>query len=83
MMRNQSGQIAVEFILISIVIVSIALAVGRGLRESEYMGKLAGGPWALLTGMIENGVWEKPKVAKTMHPNYLYRSVSFKGDPDQ
>jgi hypothetical protein len=82
MMRNQSGQIAVEFILISIIIVSAALTIGRGLRQSEFMGQMAGGPWALLTGMIESGVWEKPQVAKTMHPNYLYRNVSFKGDQD-
>jgi hypothetical protein len=82
MIRSQSGQVAVEFILISIMIVSIAIAVGRGLRQSEYMGRLAGGPWALLTGMIENGVWEKPQVAKEMHPNYLKRHVTFKGDND-
>lgn len=82
MKRNQSGQIAVEFILISIIIISAGLAIGRALRQTEFMGSLVGGPWALLTGMIENGVWEKPQVAKTMHPNYLKRQVSFKGDED-
>lgn len=82
MIRNTSGQIAVEFILISIIIVSLALAIGRGLRQSEYFSKLTAGPWSLLTGMIENGVWEKPQTAKAMHPNYLKRQVSFKGDVD-
>ncbi|MCB0348218.1 MAG: hypothetical protein KDD37_05250 [Bdellovibrionales bacterium] len=82
MIKNTSGQIAVEFILISIIILSLSLAIGRGLRQSEYLSKMTGGPWALLTGMIENGVWEKPQVAKTMHPNFLKRQVSFKGDVD-
>ena len=82
MIRNQSGQVAVEFILISIIIMSVALAIGRSLRQTDFLGSMAGGPWALLTGMIENGVWEKPQVAKTMHPNYLYRNVSFQGDQD-
>ncbi len=82
MIKNTSGQIAVEFILISIVIVSMALAISRGLRQSEYFSKMTAGPWSLLTGMIESGVWEKPQIAKTMHPNYLKRHVTFKGDKD-
>lgn len=79
---NQQGQAAIEFVLITLVILSVMGAVSVGLKRMDYISELVNRPWAMLAGMIENGVWETPQKGKDLHPNYLRRGVSFKGDSD-
>tara|TARA_B100001248_G_scaffold262582_2_gene259652 strand:+ start:5737 stop:5991 length:255 start_codon:yes stop_codon:yes gene_type:complete len=82
MMLHQSGQTAVEFILMSVVIITITLLIAREVRNSDMIASMVTGPFERIEGMVENGVWLSPKKGKEMHPNYLKRSVSLKGDRD-
>lgn len=79
-MKNQAGQAVIEFILLTIAITAIGAAVAAGFKNYNIIGEMVNRPWALLSGMIENGVWDTPKKGKEKHPNFLRRGVSFKGD---
>ncbi|MFK8136831.1 MAG: TadE/TadG family type IV pilus assembly protein [Bdellovibrionales bacterium] len=80
MIRNQSGQTAVEFILVTAILVIIAGVVIDQLKSRGIMEELVNGPNTLISGMIQNGVWAAPDVGKQHHPSYLKRHVSL--DPE-
>jgi hypothetical protein len=77
-MVNQSGQVAVEYILVAIVILAFSLTIAKGISSNDLLANL--NPWLSIQGMVESGVWDQPARARNLHPNYLERSVSFKGD---
>lgn len=79
-MKTQSGQVAIEYVLMTIVIVSVAVLMARGIRSNEILSKMVNGPWEILSGMVENGVWATPQASRESNPNYLRRHVTFKGD---
>ena len=82
MISNQRGQVAVEYILISVVLVGIFLSVRNILISNNTLGNFIQKPWTLVAGMIETGVWEDPKKARPKHPGTIARHISFKGDKD-
>jgi len=79
-MRGSKGQVSVEFILGSVLIVSVALLVARGVRQNEFLSQMISGPWSNLSGMIENGVWGNSEKTKALHPSYLQRHASLAPD---
>lgn len=79
--KNQNGQVAIEYILISIVLVGIFLSARNILLSNNTLGSFVQKPWELVAGMIETGVWGDPKTVRHQHPGVLARHNSFKGDP--
>lgn len=78
--KNQSGQATMEAVLILVVAVSLSLKISSFASENGFIRKVVEGPWAMVRGMIENGVWVNYVDSKTMHPNQLNRHQSRQGD---
>lgn len=76
---NQRGQIAIEYILLSVVIVGAFLGARSVLISNNTVANFVQRPWALVAGMIETGVWGDPKQVRSKHPGSLSRHNSFKG----
>lgn len=76
LLGNPRGQFVIEGILLMIVTVSVLIAGTRYVQEQKWMSKLVSGPWSLIAGMIESGVWEDPSAAKAEHPNQIKRHRS-------
>lgn len=72
--HNQKGQFVIEGVLLMVVMVGVFISATRYLREERFLAKLVGGPWEIVSGMVESGVWEPPASAKTKHPNQITRS---------
>lgn len=59
---------------------SIALFVGREIRDRRFASTLVEGPWQPIRGMIENGVWKPPKDSIKAHPSFKARHATPQGD---
>lgn len=81
--KNQRGQVAVEYILLVVVMVGAFLAARNVLLQSNAVANFVQKPWQLVAGMIEVGVWGEPKKVRSMHPGQIGRHNSFKGDPER
>lgn len=77
-LRNESGQGAVEYILITAVLLFIGIFIFDRIKTQGTLVKLADGPTELLQGMVESGVWRSPKEARSLHPTLIKRKVSMK-----
>ena len=82
MKKNQSGQVAVEYILLMVVVLGAFMAARNILLSSNVVGNFVQKPWQLVAGMIETGVWGEPKKVRSMHPGLAVRHNSFKGDAE-
>ena len=78
--KNQRGQIAVEYILLSVIVLGVFLAVRNQLTSDNTMGNFVQKPWAMVAGMVETGVWGDPQRVRAQHPGSLKRHNSYKGD---
>lgn len=77
---NSAGQVTVEFILIFALLLSVFLAVKSQLfDQNQYLAKFVQGPWSVVSGMIENGVWAPANKAKLQHPGHLRRHLQLTG----
>lgn len=70
-LRNQSGQMIIEYILLMVVLIGVGTALVDFLKDQGFATKFTQDPWAKLNGMIQCGVWapcgvETPTPA---HPN--------------
>ncbi len=81
-LSNQAGQIAIEYILLSVVMVGVFIGVRNLLVSDNTVANFVQKPWQLVAGMIETGVWGEPKRVRSKHPGALARHNSFKGDSD-
>lgn len=79
-LRNNQGQVVLEYILITFVLISFSFLVKAMLTSSGAIPNLLKQPWAMVAGMIESGVWAEPSKAKAQHPAHYKRHLSFKGD---
>lgn len=80
LLKNNKGQTAIEFILLSILMLSLALSLATYVKSSSYISNYSAGPWQSLGSMIEHGTWGQPAQAKAMNPNYGKRSVTLLGE---
>jgi len=79
LLRNRSGQMVTEMILLMTVLLAITFTISSYFKNDEIFKKLVSGPWLNLSGMIQNGVWASPKDGMKNHPNHHRRHVSLKG----
>ncbi len=79
-MKNNSGQLTIEAVVILSVLVSVMFAGTRALREKRVLASLVQQPWSYVAGMIENGMWMPPEAGKGSHPNHITRHGSPSGD---
>lgn len=77
---NPQGQMVIETILLSIVLLGITLFLVQFFKREELIKKIISGPWDHLSGMIQNGVWASHADSMNFHPNSHYRHISLKGD---
>lgn len=68
-----------EAILIMVILTSITIGFISMARDQQWAASLLDGPWGVVRGMIENGVWKKGDT-KALHPQMINRHVSFDGD---
>ena len=82
-LKNSSGQMVVESVLIIALLLGFATVIAREFKDDEVISKLVQGPWLALSGMIQNGVWVEPKKSMLLHPNHMHRHISREGsDPE-
>lgn len=83
MMRSQSGQVTVELVLISVVLLGLALFVQKQLfKDGEFLANLVEKPWMSIAGLIENGSLGTPDRTRILHPGHGARHLSVKGVPE-
>ncbi|MES2962625.1 MAG: hypothetical protein V4760_01965 [Bdellovibrionota bacterium] len=80
MKLNQRGQLTIEAILLMAAMVSMALFLGREIRDRKMVAGLVEGPWQPIQGMIEDGVWTNPKDSKARHPSIKARHATARGN---
>jgi len=78
--NGNSGQATIEAILIATVLLGSGLAISNQLRQRQVLSRLVEQPWAYISGMIENGVWDLPDRGAINHPNHFSRHASPRGD---
>lgn len=81
--KNEKGQIAVEYILLLVVMLGIFVAAKNVLSSSNAIANFVQKPWQLVAGMIEVGVWGDPRTVRSLHPGQIGRHNSFKGDSER
>lgn len=81
--QSQSGQIAVEAILLSVVILAIALAAARSFRSQGILASLVEGPWSYVDGMSRHGVWAPRAKAENLDPTFSPRRASAEAELDR
>ncbi len=82
-LRNQSGQMILESILILTILLAITMTTASQLKQNETFAKMMSGPWSKLAGMIQNGVWMEPGKSDAYHPNHAGRGASLSGQSAQ
>ena len=77
-LHNQGGQIIVEYILMMVVVLTISFMLQQYLKKEKFIQNFTVQPWAILSGMVECGVWTKCGIdtPATVHPNARYRVLS-------
>ena len=80
--KKNKGQITVELLLLSVVLIIIAQVVFNKIKSERYLAPLTTFARDAVGNMIENGSWIRNKEeARAQHPNNLERHYSWKRDP--
>lgn len=79
-LRNQSGQMILEAILIIVMLFAVTGIIASFFRKEEVVKRLISGPWTNLAGMMQNGVWKPAAEGAVSHPNAHGRHVVIQGD---
>lgn len=82
-LKEQSGQMIVESILIMTMLVGFAFVITSYFRSNEVVARLVSSPWTNLSGVIQNGTWAPPQQNMQMHPSNMDRRLSLRGDKPQ
>ncbi|MEO0336108.1 MAG: hypothetical protein AAF202_06930 [Pseudomonadota bacterium] len=80
-LRNESGQMVLEYILIAVIFTGITMLTTRFFQDNEIMRNLVATPWRSLAGMIQNGEWGEPSATMNVHPNAHRMHASLQGCP--
>lgn len=69
--RSQTGQLAIEAVLIVVLLLSLSLFVTKYMRDNQVVSKMVAGPWKRLSGMMATGNWapEDQAFGQVMHPH--------------
>lgn len=79
-LKNRRGQVAVEYILLMVILMVLVRLVVNQVQQQEVLASFAAGPWAVIAGVIENGVPGTPAKTKEQHPGLVYRHITMKGE---
>jgi hypothetical protein len=79
-LRSQAGQVSVEYILITVVLVGLALTVKKFVISEGMLSNFVQKPWDMVAGMIETGVWGEPNKVRALHPGHIARHNSLAGE---
>lgn len=83
-LSGQHGQIVVEYMLLMVVVVSLATLLTTTLRNTGALKALVFDPFAKFDGMIQCGVWEPCGITRKVrdkHSNSAPRVLSL--DPER
>ena len=75
-LKNQKGQLVVEFVLLLSLGVGAALLVGKLLKDNQFAQNLFGKPWVTLSGMVKCGSWDGCRSG--YHPAARSRILSYR-----
>ena len=70
---NQSGQMAIEMVLLITFFFGFTVFVSSQFQEEGYLAQVVSRPWKSLAGMIQNGVWGSSQETMKYHPNTFGR----------
>jgi hypothetical protein len=68
-LRNESGQMVLEYILIAVIFTGITVMTTQFFQDNEILRTLVAKPWQSLAGMVQNGDWGTPENTMNVHPN--------------
>ncbi len=80
-LKNQSGQIIIEYVLLMVVVLTGSFMVQKFLKDKKFIQNFTFEPWGKLNGMIQCGTWSKCGVESPtagQHPNSKERVLSLK-----
>ncbi len=81
LVKSQFGQMTLEMILLTVVLLAVAIASTKALRDNQIIASLIGQPWAVVQGMIEDGVWVKQGTnSKANNPGMFKRRATNQGE---
>lgn len=83
MRTTERGQMTIEMMLLLVVILGVGLAISKSARERGFMKDLVEGPWLVVQGMIEDGVWIRAPASKQRHPHDRGRHSTYDAGGDQ
>lgn len=69
-----------EAVLIIVMLMGFTVLVANYFKSNEVLKQLITGPWAHLSGMLQNGVWATPQAGALIHPNSHDRHVVITGE---
>lgn len=78
-LKNQGGQVIVEYVLLMVVMLGIGMLVQKGLKDANLFQSFAFEPWQRLNGMAQCGTWSPCGVEVKkggLHPNTKERVLS-------
>ena len=75
-LKNSKGQMTIEAVLLLSIFVAFFTIAQKFIKDQDWFGQLVDGPWILVQGMIENGVWADASTGKSKHPNLFRRRAS-------
>ena len=81
-LKDQSGQLFLEAILLMVALFAVFMIVANYVLSEEFAGSMVKGPFTVVQGVIENGVYKSADETRRFHPSHQRRQLSFKGDTD-
>lgn len=78
-MKNQRGQIIIEYILMMVVMLTVSFMLQKWAKDKNFIQAFAFQPWGRLNGMIQCGTWSPCGVEEKkpgLHPNTKERILS-------
>jgi len=67
--QSQRGQVLIEYVLLSVVVLGVAMGLTRKLQEAEVLAAFVEKPWGSIAGMIEFGSWSNESAASMRRKN--------------
>lgn len=83
LLQSQSGQAILESVLIMTILFGFTFMAAQFFKGEELVKQLITGPFANLSGMLQNGVWQPPAVGAASHPSHHHRHIVIQGDPSR
>lgn len=81
LLQSQRGQAILESVLIMTILFGFTFMAAQYFKSEELIQQLIRGPFANLSGMLQNGVWQPPAVGAPAHPSSHIRHIVIQGDP--